>query len=82
MGILLSTQDKAELVIKHSHDRRKEIEEYITALMKRIEAEETYARNVEEAIKITDRVLQGEERYTSCDEASPRWPSRASNSTA
>lgn len=70
------------MVIKYSQDRRREIEEFIGALNRRIDAEETYAKSVEEAAKVAEKIRQGEERLILCYSASLHWPSPLSNSTA
>ena len=47
------------MVIRYSQERRKEIDGFIDVLNQRISAEETYAKGLEEAAKMADRIRQG-----------------------
>ena len=51
-------QDKLEPVLRQSQDRRKELEEFIFAIQKRIETEDMYARNIDATGKLLDRFIQ------------------------
>lgn len=50
------------MVIKHSNDRRKELEEFVTILSKRVDIEETYAKSLEENAKMAEKIKQGEDK--------------------
>lgn len=56
-------QDKLEPMLRQSQDRRKELEEFIFAVQKRIETEEMYARNIDATGKLLDRFIQ-ERKFT------------------
>ena len=69
------------MIIKSSQERRKETEDLISAISKRIDVEETYAKGVEEAAKIIERAKQGDDKYFLIDTVCPPWPSPPSSLT-
>ena len=77
MGRISLTQDQVHVVIKVSQERRREIDNFIDVLGQRVNAEETYAKCVEEMAKAADRIRQGEERYGWSNVVFRRWGSRA-----
>lgn len=80
MGRISLTQDQVHVVIKVSQERRREIDNFIDVLGQRVNAEETYAKSVEEMAKAADRIRQGEERYRWGNVVFRRWGSRALSS--
>ena len=56
MGTRYFTQDKADVVFQYSQERRREIEDFISVINKRIDAEDSYSKSLEDIARLANKI--------------------------